>query len=93
VAELEPWFVRRRDTPKKKSVFSPKYLNGMTTLWKGETLANTMLFSVLLYDPHMCHETLLKVTPINPTKQMKYEGSIVPTKMRGLICPKNIYIS
>jgi hypothetical protein len=24
---------------------------------------------------------------------MKYEGSIVPTKMRGLICPKNIYIS
>ena len=36
--------------------------HSLTILWNGETLTNTMLFSVLLYDPHKCHGTRLKVT-------------------------------
>jgi hypothetical protein len=40
----------------------------------------TMVFSVLLYDPHKCPVTSLKVTHRD---EWKYGASFVPTKIRG----------
>jgi hypothetical protein len=40
----------------------------------------TMVFSVLLYDPHKCQGTRLKETHTN---EWKYGGSFVATKIRG----------
>ena len=49
--------------------------HSLTILWKGETLTNTMLFSVLLYDPHKGHRIRLKVTyvPVKMTDVLNKE--------------------
>lgn len=49
--------------------------NRLTIPWKGETLTNTMSFSVLLYDPHKGHGTRLKVTyvPVKMTDVLTKE--------------------
>ena len=54
----------------------------LQTSMKEETVTNTMVFSVLLYE---CHGTL-KVTQTN---KRKYGGSFIHTKIKGLnMCPK-----
>ena len=49
--------------------------HSLTILWKGETLTNTMPFSVLLYDPHKGHRIRLKVTyvPVKMTDVLNKE--------------------
>ena len=49
--------------------------NRLTIPWKGETLTNTMPFSVLLYDPHKGHRIRLKVTyvPVKMTDVLNKE--------------------
>ena len=50
----------------------------MTTLWKGETLTNTVVFSIFLYIPHKCQETRLK------SEQSMCQLLFVESKIFGL---------
>ena len=62
---VKPWDIPIIGILTKTSVASEPFdlQHRMTTPWKGETLTNTVVFSICLYVPHKCQGTRLKSEP------------------------------